>query len=65
MQVSHVADLPQLNRAMVLFNNLMQEKAGTPWPRTIRTALGDWMLYPDDILVLITGGDGAMVPELR
>lgn len=62
MPVSHVADLDYLMRAMVTLGNRLEEQRGTPWPRPIRTALADWTLYPDDILVLRTGGDGAMVP---
>ena len=60
----HLRELDELTRAMVLFGSMCAELEDEPWPRVIRTALSDWVLYPDDRLECLQAGDGAMTPEM-
>ena len=55
-------DLDRLTQAQVMFGSVCADLHKEPWPRTIRTALSDWVVYPDDTIELIMGGDGASVP---
>ncbi len=59
-----LADLPKYTRAMVLYGNLCADMNDEPFPRMIRTALSDWMVYSDETVEMIQGGDGAMTPPV-
>ena len=55
-------DLDRTTQEWIMRGCVMADLGGVEWPRMVHTPLSSWVIYPDDTVDCVYGGDGCAVP---